>query len=378
MKFTMPTQELNYIISKCLNIVSSQKATIPILSNLLLEVKNGTLSVTATDLTVSIRCFTEVTVHEEGATTLPAKKLGQLVRELTAANVEVKTGSNEISEIIADGSRFRLLGMNKAEFPSLPDLEGAIKFIAKQNEFKEVLYRTAFAVSRDDNRFALTGVYMHISNSKATFAGTDGKRLARTYLPIDVDPGFSGNFIIPLKATEEILKNLLDDGDVTVYLMDDKIAIETHDTTIITKLLTGDYPDINRIIPNSVQHLLSLHREELITLLRQVSLFANEKEQQHVARFTFSDGELRLAANATTIGEGKVSMPVNYQGEKFEIAFNPTFFLDVLRHSKGETVTMGVSDPYNPGLITDQDLSSQAIKDVTPIFVLMPMRLNEE
>lgn len=373
----MTTPELNYIISKCLNVVS-QKATIPILSNLLIEVQNGVLTVTATDLTVSIRCSTEVNVIEEGATTLPAKKFGQLVRELTAMNVEVKTGSNEITEVSANDSRFRLHGMNKAEFPSLPDLQGAMKFTVKQGELKDVLFRTTFAVSREDNRFVLTGVYMHVADSKATFAGTDGKRLSRSHLPINIDPSFSGKFVIPLKASEEILKNLTDEGEAIVYLMDDKIAVETNNTTIISKLLTGDYPDIDRIIPASARHLFSLHREELITLLRQVSLFANENEQQHVARFTFSDGELKLAANAMQVGEGKVSMPVNYKGDKLEIAFNPTFFLDVLRHSKGEAVTMGISDPFNPGIITDQDLSNLSIKDVSPLFVLMPMRLNEE
>lgn len=377
MKFTMATQELNYIISKCANVISP-KQTIPILSNILLEAYNGILTLTATDLTVSIRCSTDVNVIEEGATTLPAKKLGALVRELTSTNVEVKTGKNEITEILADSSRFRLHGMDKAEFPALPDLEGSVKFTIGQGELKDVLFRTSFAVSREDNRYVLTGVYMHVSNARATFAGTDGKRLARTYLPINVDSSYSGSFIIPLKATEEILKNLKDEGEAIVYLLDDKIAVETNGTTIITKLLNGEYPDIKQIIPSATQHNLTLHREELMTLLRQVSLFANEKEQQHVARFTFTNGELYLSANAMQVGEGKVSMPVNYQGEKLEIAFNPTFFLDVLRHSKGETVTMGISDPFNPGLIADQEVPSFVGQDISPLFVLMPMRLNEE
>lgn len=375
MKFEISTQEFNYLISKCLNVVS-QKATVPILSNLLIEAHDDLLTVTATDLTVGIRCFIETKVTEKGATTLPAKRLAQLVRELTAKTLEVTTGSNDITEIKADASRFRLHGMSKAEYPALPDLDGAAHFTMKQVELRDVLYRTAFAVSREDNRFVLTGVYLCIANGKATFVGTDGKRLARTFIPVPIDATFRGSYVVPLKAIEEAQKNLTDDGEAKIYLMHDKIAIETTDATIISKLLTGDYPDIDRVIPPTTENVVTLHREELMTLLRQVSLFA--AESNHAARFTFADGELNLVAASSDVGEGKASMPVNYHGPKLDIAFNPTYFLDILRHSKKDTVTIGLSDGYNPGMITDETMSKFVTADASPLFVLMPMRLNEE
>ena len=120
---------------------------------------------------------------------------------------------------------------------------------------------------------------------------------------------------------------------------------------VVTKLLSGDYPDLSRIIPTNSGTTIILHREELMTLLRQISLFI--ADTTHSVRFTFTNGELKLSANTMEIGEGKVSMPVNYQGQKLEIAFNPGFFLDILRHSKEETVTITLTDYYNPGLITD-------------------------
>lgn len=375
MKFVIPTQEFNYLINKCLNVISA-KATIPILSNILVEASNGVLTLTATDLTVGIRCFTEAKILEEGATTLPAKKLAQLVRELTAVNTEVSTKGNEVAEIIADGSHFRLHGMSKDAFPALPELDDAQHFSIKQSEFKEVLYRTAFAVSRDDNRFILTGVYLSIVNGMATFAGTDGKRLARTFIPVAIESAFTGNFVIPLKAVEEALKNLSDDeSPAKIYLMNDKIAIETTNTIIISKLLSGDYPDINRVIPSTTEKTVALHREELMTLLRQVALFTNDDYQ--AARFTFTDGELHLTANNMEVGDGNTSMPVNYQGPKLEIAFNPNYFLDILRHSKKETITLGITDSFNPGVIADQEMTTFAAAEASPLFVLMPMRLNE-
>jgi DNA polymerase-3 subunit beta len=372
MKFIISTQELNYLITKCLNVVS-QKMTIPILSNILIEAVNDELILTATDLTVGIRCFTEGKILEEGATTLPAKRLAQLVRELTSVNLEVSSNANEVTEIISDSSRFKLNGMNRGEFPALPAISEAINFTVKQSELRDMLFRTSFAVSREDNRYVLTGVFMHIEGGKAVFVGTDGKRLARAHIPVQLDPQYSASYIIPLKAVEEIQKNLIDDGEATVYLMNDKIAVEASNTTIITKLLSGEYPDINRIIPNATDAIVTLHREELMRLLKQVSPFV---DTNHSVRFTFQDGELRLTANAMEIGEGKVSMPANYHGQKLEIAFNSNFFLDILRHTKGEVVTVGVSDAYNPGIITDDE--EKPSSGQSPLFVLMPMRLTEE
>lgn len=378
MKFIIATQELNYLINKCINAVS-QKSTVPILSNFLIEAFNDELIITATDLTVGVRCFTEAKILEEGATTLPAKRFAQLIRELTAVNVEISSNANEVTEIIANSSRFKLNGMNKNEFPALPNITEATHFKIKQNILRDVLYRTAFAVSKEDNRYVLTGVCLQIGDGIASFIGTDGKRLAKSQTPLNIEKSFQGTYVIPLKAIEEILKNLGEEGEATLFLMNDKIAVEASNTIIITKLLVGEYPDVNRIIPSQTGVTVNLHREELMSLLRQISLFA--AENNHSVRFTFSDGELKLTANAMEVGEGKVSMPVNYNGQKLEIAFNPNFFLDILRHSKNETFSMGITDPFNPGLISDNDLAkneNDPEKELHSLFVLMPMRLSED
>ncbi len=373
MKFVISTQELNNLVAKCQNVVA-QNSTIPILSNLLIEATGGELILTATDLTVGVRCYKEAKILEEGATTVPAKTFASLTRELTAVNLEVTTNDNEITEIVADSSRFKIHGMNRAEFPSLPELKGATQFTIKQKDLRSMLFRTAFAVSREDNRYTLTGVSLNIDNGKATFVGTDGKRLARTQLDIVLDSSISGRYIIPIKAVEEILKNLTGNDEANVALMPDKIAVEANNTSLITKLLSGDYPDIESVIPEKAEVVVTLHREELMTLLRQVSLFTGES--MHSVRFSFTDGELKLSVNTTEVGEGKVSMPIDYQGQKIDIAFNPNYFLDILRHSEGETLRIGITDAFNPGLITYQDKITIPSTDTSPLFVLMPMRLD--
>ncbi len=366
MKLIISKDELSRLISWIQNVVA-QKATIPILSNLLIEAANDELVFTATDLTVGMRCFTEAKIIEEGATTLPAKSFFQLIRELTASNVEIESNGNDITSIIADSSSFKLHGKNKSEYPSLPDLTGATQFKIRHEALKEMFFRTSFAVSRDDNRYALTGVHMQINDGKAYFVGTDGKRLAKAYTVIDLDPEFSGKYILPLKAVEEILKVLQDEGESTLYLLNDKIAVESDHCIVISKLLSGDYPNVDRVIPAESSVTVSLHREELMTLLRQVSLFT--VNDSNSVRFSFCPGMLKLSANSSEIGEGKVSMPVHYEGDPLDIAFNPSFFLDILRHSRDETVSLGITDAYNPGVITDSS---------TALFVIMPMRLNEE
>lgn len=373
MKFVISTQEFNYLLSKVLNVVSS-KSTIPILSNILIEAKNNHLYLTATDLTVGIRCFTEAKILEEGATTLPARRLSQLIRELTAVNIECITNDNDVTEIIADSSKFKLYGMNKNEYPALPDFNDTSRFVISQASLKDAFFMTSFAVSREDNRYVLTGVNLTLKDNSAILVGTDGKRLAKTKIKVDLLPSLEGSYIIPLKAVEEIQKNLGEEGDVIVHLMKDKVAIELENALIITKLLTGEYPDVDRVIPQDPETKITLHREELSTLLKQVSLFT--QEGSHSVKFTFTPGELKLLANTTEIGEGIVKMPVNYHGAKLDIAFNPNYFMDILRHIKNESVELGLTDPFNPGIITKTAEDKET--EYGSLFVLMPMRLGED
>ena len=373
MQFKISTQELIYLLNKVQNVVPP-KASIPLLNNFLLEAKNNELILTATDLTVSVRCVAEVEIIKEGSTTLPAKRLCQLIRELISPTVEFSTNSHHVTNLTSGTSRFKINGMSAEEFPALPDLSDAHGFSMSQKELKEILQSTAFATSKDDNRYVLTGVLMHIVDNKVNFIGTDGKRLAKTYKPLNVDPSYESQSIIPYKAVEEICKNLLDEGSATIAITPEKMGFQIDHTLIITKLLSGDYPDIKRVIPEKSEIVVLLHKDELISLLRQVDLFTSDVYQS--TRFTFETGELKLSTNTMELGEGHVSMPMNYQGEKLDIAFNPAFFIDILRHCKQDVVTLGITDSYNPGIILDGDQTGNLL-EASPLFVIMPMRLSE-
>lgn len=365
MKVIISKVDLAALIGKIQNIVPAKPA-IPILANILVEAIDDQLILSATDLTVSMRVHAEAKVAQEGSITLPAKRFFQLVRELTAPQVEIHLQTPEIATINSGTSHFKIHGMTKEEFPALPDISNGTSIGLLTPTFKDMLSKTAFAAARDDSRQVLNGVLLQMMNSMATFIGTDGKKLAKAFTALDTSSTAQGSYILPIKAVEEIVR-LLDPKEerVKVTLLQDKIAVEVGGSLLISKLISGQYPDISRIIPEKKKSPIQLHREELTSLLRQVSLFTSENSSS--VRFTFTTGELHLSATSGEIGEGKVHMPANYGGEKIEIAFNPNYFLDILRHSKDETVNFEVSDSYNPGMITD---SSNAL------FVLMPMRLD--
>ncbi len=365
MKFIISRAELVALIGKIQNVVPSKPA-IPILANVLIEAIDDQLIVSATDLMVSMRVYAPAKVQEEGSIALPAKKFFQLVRELTAPQVEIHTLSPEIATINAGTSHFKIHGMHKSEFPSLPDLSEGTQFSIAAAPLKELLTKSAFAAARDDNRQVINGVLLQNANQIATFIATDGKRLAKTHSSVDLPSEFNNSSIVPLKAVDEMVR-LLDtkeEESATITLMADKIALELKSTTLISKLLSGEFPDVSRVIPEKKEQAIALHREELMSLLRQVSLFTADSSSS--VKFSFTTGALHLSATSGEIGEGKVNMPVNYAGEKLEIAFNPVYFLDILRHSKDETVNFNVSTSYDPALITDSS---------TAQFVIMPMRL---
>jgi DNA polymerase III subunit beta len=363
MKAVISKVELVKLISKIQNIVPIKPA-IPILSNLLIEAVDDQLILSATDLITSMRCYSSAKIVEEGAITLPAKRFFHLIREFSSPQIKITT-ANDIAEITSGTSVFKLHGMSKSEFPSLADISTALPIPIQSANFLEMLSKTSFSTAKEDNNFVLNGLFLRVVNQKATLISTDGKRLAKTETTFDIDPSFQGQYILPLKAAEEMMKILEgEEKSSFLALMHDKVFLEHGNMQLVTKLLAGQYPDVERVIPLNPRFKVSLHREELIALLRQVSLFTSEEVAN--VHFVFTAGELCLYISNADCGEGRVSMPIDCSGEKVEIAFNPFYFLDVLRHSKEETVQFAFEDSFTPGVISD---SSNAL------FVLMPMRL---
>ena len=370
----MDRNVLSSLVNGMQNVVA-QRPPMPILSNILLEASDSKVTLTVTDLTIGVRCSANAKVLQPGETTLPARRFAQLLKEINASYIELSSNDKEISEVIADTANFRLHGMPKGDFPSLPDLSGATTVTVVQKHFRDALLRSVFAVAVEDMRYFLTGVNLQVSEEAALCIGTDGKRLARIAIPVTGSGRISYNCIIPAKGVHELAKILQDtETSATLHLLPDKIAVAANDSLVITKLLSGEYPDVERVIPTQSSSVIAINREELAALLRQVALFVSEKNTS--ARCTLEEGLLSLCANTADVGEGKVHMPVQYHGPRLDIAFNPIFFLDILRHSNGESIYMGFQDSYNPLVLSDMEFGTKLDTLPSTLFILMPLRLS--
>lgn len=368
MKCTIQRDQLVAAISKIQGVVPN-KALIPILSAVLVEAKDGQLVLTATDLTVNMRSSVDATVEAEGAVTLPARRFFQLMRELTVPTVQLQVSDSGIVIITAGASRFRLHGMDQEEFPPFPDLGQGVSCSMAAKNLRDMLQKTAFAAAKDDARRVLNGIFFTLSKEQVTCVGTDGKRLAKITYPHSINTNETIESIIPLKAVEELIGLLDLDEEITLTFTEDKVGIEVGSVHLVSKLLSGQFPDVERVIPNREEmQKIVIHKEELITLLKQVSLFTTDLTQS--VKFMFDQGQLSLQATHNKIGEGQVQMSVDYQAEPLEIAFNPHNFLDVLKHCPEDTVQFGMIDAFNPGSITDSQERTH--------FVIMPMRLHAE
>ena len=355
--------ELVSLIGHLQTIVVSKPA-IPILTNLLLTASSSSIALSVTDLIVSVQVKMSATVLEEGAITLPARCFFSLVRELKTAELCLSCEEKEIVTITAGQSQFHLKGMPRQTFPTFPDLTDGPVFSLECSVLKELLSRSAFAAAREDSRHMLNGILMRIQDHHIICIGADGKRIAKLWSTVDSPPLPQQDFLIPIKAVEEAIKMLDQEGQVTLSLFSDKVGFELDQVTLVSKLLSGTYPDVEKIMVLQPTMAISLHREELGALLRQLILFTTDGNSS--VHFTFHVGELTMTVDHHDLGGGTVSMPIDYHGERQEIAFNPHFFHHILRHCRDETVLLSLTNAYTPGVITD---SSQAK------FVLMPMRL---
>lgn len=364
MKLTISREIIVQLVAKLYSIVPA-KPVLPILSNLLLEAKKeGEITLSATDLMVSMKVQGNAYVDEEGSATIPAKRFFSLIREFTTDRIEISYADNEIT-IQSGASYFKLYSMPSTDFPAISTFYEVDAFTLPSLLLKDALRRVSFAAARDDTLNVYNGVFFRMEKNLLTLIGTDGKKLAKLMLPFNMAIPERSDFVIPLKGIEEIEKVLDGNKEVSIVFLPDKVILRLEHITLFIKLLSEKFPDVEKIIPNPKEMTsLVLHREELISLLRQVSLFTSEMLSS--VAFIFENNELHLFAVNAEIGEGRASMPVNYTGNKLEIAFHPTYFLDILRHSKDETIQLHITDCFNPGLITDS---------TSTLFVIMPMRV---
>jgi DNA polymerase-3 subunit beta len=363
MKFRISKEAFLEGLQKVQNVVSS-KTTLPILSNVLISARGGRLQLTTTDLDVGVTGSVEAVIEKEGATTLPAKRLVSIVRELPASEVEVSVDSKNIASIRCGPSFFKILGLGEAEFPALPDFSNAKEFRIPQAVLRDGLRKTAYAISTDETRYVLNGIFASFREGKLTLVATDGRRLAMVDADLEFPASHESDAIIPSKAVQELQRLLGDSGEMILRLTDSQISFTVGETLLCSKLIDGNYPNYRQVIPGDSNERVVIGREALLETVRRVSLLSSEKSNS--VKLIFGENRIEVTANSPDVGEAQESLDVIYSGPAMQIAFNPEFLQAPLRALDTEQVFLDLIDEMSAGVLRI---------DGNFVYVLMPMRV---
>ena len=364
MKFSVSKEKLLEGLQTVQNVVSN-RTTLPILSNVLLQANGSEVTLTTTDLDVGVRGSVEAAVDKPGATTLPARRLFNIVRELPSSEIQIEVDSKNVASIRSGPSFFKILGLPEEEFPPLPKFEKAKIFNLRQKDLKDGLKKTAYAISTDETRYVLNGILFTFKDNKLTLVATDGRRLALVDIELEFPRSQEVDIIVPSKAVTELGRLLGEDGDVKLTVGENQIAFEVNGTLLVSKLIEGNYPNYRQVIPAETKERITLERELFLNCVHRVSLLASEKSNS--VKLIFSKNNIDITANTPDVGEAKESVAVQYKGKEFSIAFNPEFLMAPLRNLGNDEVFLDLTDEMSPGVIKIQ----------TPfLYVLMPMRIS--
>ena len=369
MNFTIAKDKLITGLNAVQNVVGS-RTTLPILSNVLIKAEGDRLELTATDLDVTISCNVEAAVKKGGATTVPVKKLFGIVRELAGNEVEIEVDDKNHCSISSGASFYKLNGIAADEYPPAPKFKEDKKIILSQEKIRSMLKKTSFAVSTDESRYVLNGIFFSLKDHKLTMVATDGRRLALVDEEADVTESSQGEFIVPAKAVNELNRLLLEKGELEIRFTDNQAAFtlkgEKGDGALLTtKLIEGNYPNYRQVIPGEAKERIALVREEFLHALKRAELMTTDKANS--VKLAFTKNQLTITANSPEVGEAKETIAINYKGKDMAIAFNPRYVIDPLNALANEEVYIELIDELSPGVL----------KINGPfLYVVMPMRLS--
>ncbi len=366
MKFAIRQEQFIHPLQMIGSIVERRQTT-PILSNILVRVTPQQLSITGTDLEVEMITHINIDNAEPGETTLPARKMIDICRALPAeSDIEIKVDGSRAT-IRSGKSRFTLSTLPGSEFPELNELKNSLDFSLPQCKLKQLIENTSFSMAQQDVRYFLNGICMEIGNGYLRTVATDGHRLAICSVPFNQDVGGEYRFIIPRKAIIELSRLLVEQEDpVTVQVGSNHVRFLFPTLVFTAKLIDGQFPDYQRVIPVNNNNKLITDRTELLQALKRASILSNEKHRS--IRLNFSDSKLRVFAHNQEQEEAEEEIQVQYQGDDLEIGFNVTYLLDALQAVKEQRVTVLFGDSSSSCLISCSGATECS-------YIVMPMRL---
>jgi DNA polymerase-3 subunit beta len=369
MNLTIAKEQLIHGLQSVQNIVST-RTTLPILSNVLLRAADNRLELTATDLDVTVSCSVEAKVKKPGSTTIPVKRFFNIIRELASLEIEMEVDEKHACSVRAGASFYKINGLSADEFPPVKSLKEDKKITLTQEKLKAMLRKTSFAISTDESRYVLNGIFISLKEHKMTMVATDGRRLAMVDEEVDIPENSQGEFIIPTKAVTELNRLLGDKGNVELRLGENQASLNLSDDKgfsilLSSKLVEGNYPNYRQVIPSEMKERIGLPREELLAAVRRAQIMTSDKANS--VKMTVAPNNLSITANSPEVGEARESMAINYKGKEMSIAFNPAYLIDPLSALVEDEVFLELIDELSPGVFKIQGPF---------LYVVMPMRLS--
>ncbi|HZK19043.1 MAG TPA: DNA polymerase III subunit beta, partial [Clostridia bacterium] len=325
---------------------------LPILSGILFELKDNTLNLTATNLEMGIKCTVQVNGEKDGNTVLPARQLVELVRRLPSTTALLETDYDTNATTIAYGeSVARFHGFPSMEYPSLAFAEG-YTFSLKGELLRNMLKQVLFAAGTDENRPIFTGVFLQIEDGEMTMVATDTHSLALRKQSLELEGSVRTKIVIPSKTLAELNKIIAPEEDITVTITENQIFFLTGDTTVMSRLIEGKFPDYKKVIPDNFRSTIKADSKGLLEALGRAYLLAVEGNQ--AVKLQPSDEKLIITAD-TELGSIREELEMELEGEAFDIFFNAKYLIDVINALNSESVLLNLTGPTSAGIVKSPD-----------------------
>jgi DNA polymerase III subunit beta len=348
--------------------IVERKSSIPVLANVLAEARGGELRISATDLDVSLRCGCAAEVKLEGAITLAAKKLYEIARMLPDEGVRLKQLPDAWVSLESGRASFKMAGLPREDFPVLPDAKTKKGVELPAAALRQLVARTAFAITVEDARYYLAGALLVLDKDGAAMVATDGHRLAYAQRKVPLKISEPQRVLVPRKAIHELGRLLELDESVSFQQVENHLVFVVGGRSLASKMIEGQFPAFEKVIAAGGDKSVVIERDALVMAVRRVSLLSSERSR--AVKLALQNGRIELSASSPELGEARESLGVDYHGESVEIGFNAQYLLDFLGAVGTESVTLSLKDSESQGL-----LRPQPDGEVDYRYVVMPMRL---
>jgi len=367
MKFSISSGELVKGLS-AVNGAVPTKATLPILETVLFETEDGKLKLTATDLEISIIEYVDANIDEDGALAIPARRLLDTLRQLPDIPVVFSVDDRGQVKFKTDRGTYKLIGEKSEEFPAVPSLDDGQSLAIEAKSLKDAIHKTSFAVSTDDLRPAMMGVYFQVGPDESRIVATDGHRLVRL-VRSDLTCDKELNFIVPEKALSLVQKTL-ENGNAELTVTDDHVRFQSGNTIVVTRLINEQYPNYDSVIPRENDKTMRINKDEMLATVKRVSIFSSTTTRQIRLQLTSDEVEI-CAEDIDMSSEAKETVSCEYGDDEMVIGFNARYLADVLNNVDDEEVVFEFSTPNRAGIVkpSTQDDNEDMLMLVMPVML---------